>query len=227
MKKASITHLKPSGAASPAPGRKPKFEKEQVIRVALDLVEREGHAALSMRAVAAELGTGVATLYNYFGSQAEFNDALAVTLISDIPLVESGDAADIRRQLEAMVMAYANVVARHPNFVQMVGPQAHRQTMRILDSTIQALLDIGVDVERAATSWAVLSGLAESHATSNRRVDRARQGDMRTQFKDLDALQAVAEAGIFKLSHDAWFRQSLDLTIDRMLPELKVGKDAP
>ncbi|HET7299616.1 MAG TPA: TetR/AcrR family transcriptional regulator [Oleiagrimonas sp.] len=221
MKKAPLALVSSSGAASSTPGRKPKFEKEQVIRLALDLVEREGHEALSMRAVAAELGTGVATLYNYFGSQAEFNDALAVKLIDEIPLVDAEDASDIRRQLEAMVMGYANVVVRHPNFVQMVGPLAHRRTMHILDSTIQALLNVGVDVERAATSWAILSGLAESHATSNRRVDRVRQGGMRTQFKGLDALQAVVDAGIFKLSHDAWFRQALDLTIDRMLPELK------
>ena len=221
MKKAPMTLVHSSGSASTAPGRKPKFEKEQVIRVALDLVEREGHEALTMRAVATELGTGVATLYNYFGSQAEFNDALAVTLLNEIPLVDTESTADIRAQIEAMVTAYANVVARHPNFVQMVGPLAHRQTMRIFDGTLKALLGAGVDIERATVSWSILSGLAESHATSNRRVDRVKQGGMRTRFKDLDALQAVDEAGIFKLSHDAWFRQALGLTIDRMLPELK------
>jgi AcrR family transcriptional regulator len=197
------------------------FRKEQVVRVALNLVERNGHEALSMRGIAAELGTGVATLYNYFGSLAELNDALAITLLNEIPLVDANDARETRRQLEEMVIAYANVVARHPNFVQMVGALAHQQTMRIFDSTLQAMLNAGVDVERAAVSWSVLSGLAESHATSNRRVDRVRQGGIRTKFKELDALQAVANTGVFKLSHDEWFRKALSLTIDQMLPELK------
>ena len=208
-----------------APGRKPMFQKEQVVQVALDLVERNGHAALSMRAIAAELGTGVATLYNYFGSLAELNDALALALLDDIPLVEAKDVRDIRRQLKELVVAYANVVQQHPNFVQMVGALADQKIMRIFDSALQAMLDAGVDVERATVTWSVLSGLAVSHAASNRRVDRARQSDIRAKFKDLKALQVAVDTGVFKLSHDEWFRQILDLTMDRMLPELN-GKSS-
>jgi len=199
------------------------FQKEQVARTALDLVERDGHGALSMRAIAAELGTGVATLYNYFGSLAELNDALALILLDEIPLVDAKDLRETRRQLKALVIAYANVVERHPNFVQMVGALADQKIMRIFDSTLQAMLDAGVDVERATVTWSVLSGLAVSHAATGRRVDRARQSDIRKKFKDLKALQVAVDTGVFKLSHDEWFRQILDLTIDRMLPELKAG----
>lgn len=221
MKKAPTALGGKSAAAAPAPGRKPMFQQEQVVRAALDLVERDGHEALSMRAIAAELGTGVATLYNYFSSLAELNDALAITLLDEIPLVDAKDARETRRQLKELVIAYANVVERHPNFVQMVGALADQKIMRIFDSTLQAMLDAGVDVERATVTWSVLSGLAVSHAASGRRVDRTRQSDIRTKFKDLDALQVAVKTGVFKLSHDEWFRQILDLTIDRMLPELK------
>lgn len=210
-----------SDATVAVPGRKPMFQKEQVVRAALDLVERDGHGALSMRAIAAELGTGVATLYNYFGSLAELNDALAISLLGEIPLVEAKDLWETRRQLKALVIAYANVVERHPNFVQMVGPLADQKIMCIFDSTLQAMLDAGVDVERATVTWSVLSGLAVSHTASGRRVDRARQSDIRKKFKDLKALQMAVDTGVFKLSHNEWFRQILDLTIDRMLPELK------
>lgn len=221
MKKAPAALANKSDAAAAAPGRKPMFQKEQVIKVALDLMERDGHDALSMRGIAAELGTGVATLYNYFGSLAELNDALAIALLDEIPLVDAKDARETRRQLKALVMAYANVVKRHPGFVQMVGALADQKIMRIFDSTLQAMLDAGVDVERATVSWSVLSGLAISHAATGRRVDRARRSDIRTKFKDLHALQLAVNTGVFKLSHDEWFRQILDLTIDRMLPELK------
>lgn len=207
-------------AASAMPGRKPLFRKEQVVKAALDLVERNGHEALSMRAIAAQLGTGVATLYNYFGSLAELNDALAITLLAEIPLADANDIPETRRQLKAMVVGYAQVVARHPNFVQMVGPLADQQIMRLFDSTLRAMLNAGVDVDRAAASWSVLQGLAETHAASRRTVDRVRQSDMRTKFKDLEAVQAVAKAGIFKTGHEEWFHRVLDMAIDRMLPEL-------
>ena len=221
MKKVPATRANKPDAAVAAPGRKPLFQKEQVVRVALDLVERDGHEALTMRGIAAELGTGVATLYNYFGSLAELNDALAIALLDDIPLVDAKDLRETRSQLKALVITYANVVKRHPNFVQMVGPLADQKIMRIFDSTLQAMLDAGVDVERATVTWSVLNGLAVSHAATNRRVDRTRQSDIRTKFKNLKALQVAVDTGVFKLSHDEWFRQILDLTIDRMLPELK------
>lgn len=220
MKKSSTLPAKRSEKAA-TPGRKPMFRKEQVVRVALDLVERKGHEALSMRAIAAELGTGVATLYNYFGSLAELNDELASVLLDEIPLVDASGAQETRRQIKETVITYANVVARHPNFLQMVGPLADQRIMRIFDASMQAMLDAGVDIERAAISWSVMNGLAEYHAASSHRVDRVRQRDIRTRFKELGALQAVARTGVFKFSHDEWFHRTLDLTIDRMLPELR------
>ena len=121
MKKAPVALADKSDAASAAPGRKPMFQQEQVVRAALDLVERHGHGALSMRAIAAELRTGVATLYNYFGSLAELNDALAITLLDGIPLVDAKDLRETRRQLKALVIAYANILERH----QMTDPEVH------------------------------------------------------------------------------------------------------
>lgn len=203
------------------PGRKPLFNKAQVVGAALDLVEREGHEALSMRAIAARLRTGVATLYNYFGSLADLRDAMALALLEEIPLLDATDIREVRGQLRDRLFAYAKVVARYPDFVQMIGPLADQQIMRLFDSTLRALLSAGVDVERAAVTWSILQGLAESHAASGHRADRVRQSDMRTKFRDLEALQQVAAAGVFKVGHEDWFHLVVDSVIDRMLPELK------
>src|SRR3546814_13393365 len=74
---------------------------------------------------------GVATLYNYFGSLAEVNDALAIVLLNEIPLFDAKNARETRRQLKEIVMAYAKVVARHPDFERMVGPLADQQILRL------------------------------------------------------------------------------------------------
>jgi AcrR family transcriptional regulator len=221
MNKARTTMADRRGVARTKPGRKPIFRTEDVIRAALDLVNRDGHEALSMRAIAAQLGTGVATLYNYFASLAELEDALAIVLLKEIPLVDTKDARQTRQQLKEMAMAYARVAARYPGFEQMVGPQADQQIMRLLDAALRAMLDAGVDIERAGVSWSVLQSLAQTHAASSRRLTNVRQTGTRKRFKDLDAVLTLANTGVFKASREQWFEQILDLTMDRLLPELK------
>src|SRR3546814_5263935 len=115
------------------------------------------------------MGTGVATLYNYFGSLAEVNDALAIVRLNEIPLFDAKNARETRRQLKEIVMAYAKVVARHPDFERMVGPLADQQILRLLDSALRMLLNAGVDIERAGASWSVLQSLAQTHAASKDR----------------------------------------------------------
>ena len=61
-------------------GRPAKFTHSQLQAAALALVDREGLAGLSMRALAAELGTGAMTLYNYV-KQREGIDLLVVEAV--------------------------------------------------------------------------------------------------------------------------------------------------
>src|SRR3546814_16542206 len=90
------------------------------------------------------MGTGVATLYNYFGSLAEVNDALAIVLLNEIPLFDAQNARETRLQLKEIVMAYAKVVARHPDFHRKVGSLADQQLLRLPDP------DLRMQIGRAA-----------------------------------------------------------------------------
>jgi AcrR family transcriptional regulator len=221
MKKARGTKAAQPEAAPATPGRKPSFRQEHVIQAALDLADREGHKALSMRAIAAELGTGVATLYNYFDSLADLNDALATTLVSQIPLLDAKDARQARQQLKDMVMAYAEVAGRHPDFEQMVGPQTQQRILQLLNSALRVMVDAGVDIERAGTMWSILQSLGQSHAVNIRRFGSVRQPEMRKMVKDLDAVMTLAGTGYLEASVDERFSQVLDLVLDRIVPELK------
>jgi len=175
-----------------------------------------------MRAIAGELRTGVATLYNYFGSLADLNDALALTLLEGIPLLDAKNAKLARQQLKDMVVAYAKVAERHPDIAQMIGPHTYQRILLLLDSALRVMVNAGVDIQRAGITWSILQSLAQSHAISSRAVAGVGQPEMRRMIKDLDAVVALAETGYVDASVDERFSRVLDLILDRIVPELKL-----
>jgi AcrR family transcriptional regulator len=57
-----------SGATPPSPrrrGPRPRHSREDVVRAAVAIADSDGLDAVTFRAVAARLGTGVMSLYNY------------------------------------------------------------------------------------------------------------------------------------------------------------------
>lgn len=61
----------PSEDTAVRSGRRTGLERDDVVAAALDLVEREGSAALSMRRLATELDVGTPTIYWHVGSRDE------------------------------------------------------------------------------------------------------------------------------------------------------------
>ena len=55
----------------PAPGRRPRFNQDQIADIAFGIADREGFDAVSMRRVARELGAGTMTLYHYVRTKDE------------------------------------------------------------------------------------------------------------------------------------------------------------
>ncbi|MDP9123748.1 MAG: TetR/AcrR family transcriptional regulator [Pseudomonadota bacterium] len=225
MKKAAATSKTEQARA--APGRKPIFRREHVIKAALDLMDRSGHEALSMRAIAAELGGGVATLYNYFESLADLNDELAVTLLGGIPLLDAKSPQQTRQQLKDMVITYAAVIERHPDINQMIGPRASQRVLQLLNSALRAMVDGGVDIQRAGIMWSILQGIAQSHAMSSRGLSIfVREPQRYAMVKDLDAVMMLADAGYVGASIEERFSLVLDVIFDRIVPELKAKAKA-
>ena len=90
----------PAGPAGP-PGRlrRGQLSRERVLTAALGLVEREGAGALSMRRVAAEIGTAPMSLYRHVRDKADLVDgviALALRGLSTGPF-EGADWSDRAR----------------------------------------------------------------------------------------------------------------------------------
>src|SRR5687768_17449668 len=76
-----------NGSMSPEPLSRPR-----IVAAAIDLIEREGADAVSMRRIAGELGVGVMSLYNHVPNKAALLDAVAEAVLSEIEFADDPDA---------------------------------------------------------------------------------------------------------------------------------------
>ncbi|MGV4890900.1 TetR/AcrR family transcriptional regulator [Streptomyces viridosporus] len=114
----------------PSRGPKPGLTLERVVEAAIEVADRDGLGAVSMRRIAAELGTGTMSLYRYVPGKGELLD-----LMLDRVQRPSDDPADLgdggwRAALEALGHATLALYRRHPWLLEVnpsrpiLGPSA-------------------------------------------------------------------------------------------------------
>lgn len=87
--------------------KSPNLTREAVIEAAARVLEREGHAGLTMRAVATELNVQAPALYWYFASKQDLELALFDHLMADLVLAPKGlDWREDLRELSHVLRAY-------------------------------------------------------------------------------------------------------------------------
>src|SRR3954466_10043811 len=100
-------------------GRPAKFSREQLQAAALALVDKHGLESLSMRALAAELGTGAMTLYNHVEHREDLEMLVVDAVIADTHWRE-GEHEDWQDDVRHVATAMWRAVRRHPATIPLV-----------------------------------------------------------------------------------------------------------
>jgi AcrR family transcriptional regulator len=130
------------------------LSREAIVATALDVLRAEGMDAVSMRRVAADLGTGPASLYAHVAGKDELLDLLYDEVVGAVPLFEP-DPARWKEQVTQLwsdcraVLAGAGDIARYSLGRVPMGPNA----LRISELTMSVLRSGGVPDQ--AVAWAV------------------------------------------------------------------------
>lgn len=103
----------------PPMARPPKVEDPRgaILDAARALVLRDGHARVSLRAVAARAGFGVASVYGYFENKDELLGALASEAAGALAVCLRMEATRVRDPRDAVValgLAYIRFAREHP-----------------------------------------------------------------------------------------------------------------
>jgi AcrR family transcriptional regulator len=194
---------------------------EEIAATALELVDRDGLEALSMRRLADELGVGTMTLYGYFRSKSELLDALMDVSVTaerdDLP-----GEGPWRERISALARTMRDWLEGHPALVQirmqqtMTRPRQFAVTERVVD----ALLDAGLDKAEAARAFRVIFtyvfGYVAFSPTAN--ADAARR-EVRAAMvalppDDYPLLSSMADEAEAAAAGDEQFDYGLGLILD-------------
>jgi AcrR family transcriptional regulator len=118
---------------------------DQLVAAALAVVDRDGLAALTMRAVAKELGVATMGLYRYVADRQALEVLVVDHVFRSVDL--SLPDADWQQRVRVLLDRIRVAVARHPAVVPLV--LAHRQaapaSLRLIEAMLAVLTDGGLD----------------------------------------------------------------------------------
>jgi AcrR family transcriptional regulator len=130
------------------------LSRELIVATALDVLRAEGMDAVSMRRIAADLGTGPASLYAHVANKDELLDLLYDEVVGTIPLVEPDPERWVEQVTQLWIdsrdaLARAGDIARYSLGRVPMGPNA----LRVAELTMNLLRSGGVPDQ--AVAWAV------------------------------------------------------------------------
>jgi AcrR family transcriptional regulator len=131
-------------------GRPPTLSRAQILEKALDLVERDGREALTMRAVADELGTGPMSLYTHVRSKDDLLEGVAGLAFERLKM-DLVAAGSWQERIAAWMHSMREQLLRHPELMELFGRQQHGSPLLLRNcSTLAGILaKAGMDVPAA------------------------------------------------------------------------------
>ncbi|MFD4234733.1 TetR/AcrR family transcriptional regulator [Streptomyces sp. NPDC058542] len=203
----------------PGRGPKPGLSLDRIVTAAIAVADAEGLAAVSMRRLSTELGTGTMSLYRYVPGKAELLDlmldrVLGEPLPTDTECPVDTPPADWRASIDAMARTYRDNLRRHPWLLKInqartvLGPSA----LRGLELSLTALRSMGLrDPELISVIITVNSfveGLARTRADAAEAVRETGLSDQEFWDNQRPYLERAMLSGAYPmmagLSEDAF-----------------------
>ncbi|MFG2912602.1 TetR/AcrR family transcriptional regulator [Kitasatospora sp. NPDC048298] len=152
-------------------GPRPAHSRDSIAAAAIGIADAEGLDAVSMRRVAAALGAGTMSLYNYVPKKEHLLDLMldAVAAEYRFPPAPSGD---VRADLADLAHQQIGICRRHPWLPALllarpgIGPNALRYTDHFLAITAPTDLDGGSRLEAMALFNGFIGQFAQYEQTA-------------------------------------------------------------
>jgi AcrR family transcriptional regulator len=128
--------------------RRPRYRREEIAAMAVQIADAEGFDAVSMRRLAAELGAGTMTLYHYVRTKDELLALIVDTVMAEIVLpADQPLPPDWREATSIIARRTRDALRRHPWILDIADdPAIGPNSVRHFDQTMQALAPVDFDL---------------------------------------------------------------------------------
>jgi TetR/AcrR family tetracycline transcriptional repressor len=143
------------------------LNRERIFDAALAVADRDGASAVTMRAVARQLGVEAMSLYHHIRDREDLLDGLAETLVRTGLPAPSG-----KLSAPALLIGFARGIRAtalaHPEAFYLVGlrPLRSPEAAGAIERLLTALGSAGMSPELAVTSYRVVAAYARGYALS-------------------------------------------------------------
>jgi AcrR family transcriptional regulator len=140
----------------PSPEPRIRLTRERVLLAGIDVADKGGVEALSMRKLGQQLGVEAMSLYNHVANKGDILDGMVDVFFGEIGLPPRG--VDWKTAMRQRAISAREVLARHPWAIRLMESRSTPgpATLRHHDAVIGCLRVTGFSVAMAAHAYSVL-----------------------------------------------------------------------
>jgi len=183
-------------------GPKRAYSKEKIAALAIRIADTDGLEAASIRRIAAELGSGAASLYRYVANKQDLFDLMADSVLGEDRLPRS--SRSWRADLHKATCLYRAMYIRHPWMLTVSGFRMLNGTnlLRWFEFMLSAIDGHGLDIDAMLVLSNTLLAYARGHAASEigEREATVRSGMSRVEWmaEHAESVRSIVESGRFR-----------------------------
>lgn len=193
--------------------------RERVLRAAVDVVDREGMGALSMRRLGQEVGVEAMSLYRYVPSKADLLDGIHGAILDEV--VAPRTKAPWQAAVRSYALAFRRALVAHPNALSLFAtrPAVSKASLRHVEIGLSLLRGAGFTVDEAVSAFQIVVTFVVGHTLSTHAPAREDERSI-PAYRDLspDEFPTVLEAAEVLADHDV--EKELELGLDVLLEGL-------
>jgi AcrR family transcriptional regulator len=218
----------------------PTLSREQIVRAAIELLDAEGAAGLSMRRLGARLGSGATSLYWHVATKDDLLELAVDEVMGEIYVPEPGDAP-WRIGVSVMANGIRAMLLRHPWVIGLLGlrPTFGPNVMRMGNRTVALLSAAGFrgpDLSHVSSLiTAHVIGSATTEAAAAAMVRRSGRSAAEMQEKLQPYVETLSEEhpefgrwrkeeGVAAMDPERVFAESFAFGLERILDGLELWR---
>jgi TetR/AcrR family tetracycline transcriptional repressor len=157
----------------PAPRTKsgrPRLDRAQVVRAAVQLLDEEGLDGLTTRRLAAKLGVQSPALYWHVRNKDELLDLVAEELCAPAADFQPDPGLSWQERIQAGLWEFRRLLLAHRDAARVLSqrPPTGPNRLRLADRTVRELLDAGFSEADAATLSVMLASFVPGMVAASR-----------------------------------------------------------